>query len=117
MRIQTKEMKHKVRIEVEGDATIQNIEKIHGGILESVKTDKNLELATSGITKADVSFLQLLYSLYLSQKSRNKKLSFTEDPLPTVLTETVEETGFFRAAGVAGSKTMDEGDPFRRIMH
>ena len=117
MRIQSKELKNRVRIELEGDATIQNIEKIHGEIVEAVKADKNLEVTTSGITKTDVSFLQLLYGLYLSQKSRNKKLSFTEDPLPTVLTKTVEDTGFFRSAGVAGSKTMDEGDPFRRIMH
>ncbi len=117
MRIQTKAMKYKVRIEIEGNATIQNIEKIHAEILESVKTDKNLELTTSGITKIDVSFLQLLYGLYLSQKGKNKTLSFTEDPLPAVLTKTVEEAGFFRSAGAAGSKTMDEGDPFRRIMH
>ena len=117
MRIQVKELKQKVRIEIEGDATVQNIEKIHGEIAEAVKLEKNLELTTAEITKADVSFLQLLYGLYLSQKDRGKKLSFTEDPLPGTLTTVVEETGFFRSAGVAGSKTMEEGDPFRRIMH
>ena len=86
-------------------------------ILEPLGSEKNFEIATSGITKADVSFLQLLYGLYLSQKSRGKKLSFTEDHLPRILTRVVEETGFFRTAGVAGSITMEPGDPFRRIMH
>jgi ABC-type transporter Mla MlaB component len=117
MRVETKELKQKVRVEIEGEATIQNIEKIHAEFLEAVKPEKNLEISTSGITRTDVSFLQLLYGLYLSQKNKGKKLSFSEDPLPSVLTKAVEDTGFFRSAGVAGSKTMDEGDPFRRIMH
>lgn len=117
MRIQTKETKQKVRVEIEGAATIQNIEKIQGEIADAMKPDKNLELTTSGITKVDVSFLQLLYALYLSQKARDKRLSFTEDPLPEVLTRTVEKTGFFRTAGIGGPKKPEEGDPFRRILH
>lgn len=66
----------KVIISCENDLTISTIEKIKDKIIDSFKKNEIVECTLKNVKTIDLTFIQLFYSMQISAKKLNKKLSF-----------------------------------------
>ncbi len=77
---------------LEGQLVIRNAAIIKKELLSALSNSRNLELILKNITKADMSFLQLLIALQKSAAAQEKKLSF-EMELTDYMKSVVKNSG------------------------
>jgi len=59
-------------IELKGNLTVSNAEKLHRTFLQTVQQNSNITLDVSGLEDLDVSIIQLISSLYSSMSPKGK---------------------------------------------
>ncbi len=59
-------------IELKGNLTVSNAEKLHRTFLQTVQQNNTVTLDVSGLEDIDVSILQLISSLYSSMSPKGK---------------------------------------------
>jgi anti-anti-sigma regulatory factor len=70
-------------IELKGNLTVSNAEKLHRTFLQTIQQNNSVTLDVSALEDIDVSILQLICSLYTSM-GPNKKPSFSGSFAPLV---------------------------------
>ncbi|MGE4296554.1 MAG: STAS domain-containing protein [Desulfovibrionaceae bacterium] len=80
-------------LRIDGAATLDGCEKIKAALLAALGRCRTLTLDVSGVTQADLSFLQLLCAADKSAKARGGSLAHLHAPSAAVV-EAVRTTGF-----------------------
>ncbi len=114
IQIETKELKDTVRISFSGNANIQAAAEIHDAFEKAVGFRKNVELNTEKVSSADISFLQLLASLFRSLHANKHSLLFHNDSLSDAVRKTSEISGFFKSR--SSTVVPQENCPFYEIL-
>jgi anti-anti-sigma regulatory factor len=104
----------RIRVSVIGDATIQFASDIRNKFLEILKEKKSIELDTSDLGIADVSFLQLLGSLHRSLHGKKLSLTFSNNTLSEPVRRTADQAGFFKTK--ISAIVPEENCPFYSVL-
>lgn len=80
------------KLSISGEATIENAKTLREELLPHI-SEQDLELDVSGITNADLSFLQIMAAMYKSRKGKNH-IILSGGNIPEPLTKTVNDAGF-----------------------
>lgn len=81
-----------VLIECKGQCTIEHALELHNTLQNALERADPIEISFAGVTKADISFFQLLYSLHASCKQLGRELVLRDD-MPESLAAQSKMTG------------------------
>ena len=71
---------------MQGDLTISNIEGVKEQVLTAMNDFTNITVKLNDVENMDLSFVQLLYSISKTAKSRNSKIQFDINLSETIQT-------------------------------
>ena len=93
MNFEVQQNKDEVVITVDGHFTIQYAADLKKAFLKALKLSPQIRLDLSGVKEADLSCLQLIWSVLKTGKKSGKEISFGA-ALPEVMVELAELAGF-----------------------
>ncbi|WP_028575080.1 STAS domain-containing protein [Desulfonatronovibrio hydrogenovorans] len=77
---------------LKGSLGIESASELYAGIKEALEAHEVIRINMSGVDNVDLSFLQLVCSLYKAAVKEGKKLVF--DQLPSRIVRKAEQMGF-----------------------
>jgi len=89
-----------------GDLTVSNAELFKTSLVDAMKNTDNLVLNLSGITRADISFLQIVCSVHKKAINSNRSIKIDDNP-SIIYKETLRDSGFLKQKGCQ-SNTQEE---------